>query len=253
MCCRGHGSLWEDAGGARSREMVSVLGQVSQDREEGQSEPAVAGRGPPGAVNSGVCGPKIAGGAVQTSFPPAVALARLGRQPGPRASCPVTAGGDLSLEPLWAALRPQPRESSRMCGNHGEGYQGTVVTPSPWFVRGRSCGLWGPSFSFLPGGHSFSPEFSKCLESRVSNPGSRLIPRLALPKTGNKSLNFHIPPSFPQPAFRLQFGASLSTLRSPWCISNRPNILIVYPFSLFKKNLFIFGCVGSSLLHAGFL
>ena len=80
--------------------MVSVLGQVSQDREEGQSELTVAARGPPGAVNLGVCEPKIAGGAVQTSFPLAVAVAGLGRQLGPRASCPVTAGGDLSLEPL---------------------------------------------------------------------------------------------------------------------------------------------------------
>ena len=41
------------------------------------------------------------------------------------------ATGALTPGPLWAALCPQPRVSLRLCGDHGEGHQGTVLTRSP--------------------------------------------------------------------------------------------------------------------------
>ena len=57
------------------------------------------------------------------------------------------------------------------------------------------CGV--PSASILTKGYMFSPEFSKCLGSRVSIPGS-CPPSIALRRTNKKSLNFKSPPHIPK-------------------------------------------------------
>lgn len=52
----------------------------------------------------------------------------LGRQPGPRASCPVTARGEFGPgASVGSSATPAPR-LPRLYGDHGEGHQGTVVT-----------------------------------------------------------------------------------------------------------------------------
>lgn len=70
---------------------------------------------------------------------------------------------------LWAALRPQPCVSPDGAVTTVRIIKEKIVTPSQGFVRGRSCGLWGPRPLLFPQG-DFSPEFSRCLGSTVSDP-----------------------------------------------------------------------------------
>lgn len=96
----------------------------------------------------------------------------LGRQLGPRACCFPTARSDFGP----AASLP------RWCGGHGEGHQGENCD-SVTGVRAWE-GLWSlgsSASSFSPGG-LFSPEFSQCLGSRVSDPPFS-APGLSLPGT----------------------------------------------------------------------
>ena len=170
--------------------MVSVGYQGAELEREGRrrwlelTRTSCDGTGPPRCQLRGL---EDASGAARTSVPSV-------RQPGPR--CPV-----LSLQAAASAPAPQPHVRPRLCGDHREGHQGTIVTRSPWFVRERSCGLGGvPSPYFLPGGTRFLFEFSNYLGSRVSSP--RPCPlSLALSRAGNKSLNVRNPPHIPKAIF----------------------------------------------------
>lgn len=114
----------------------------------------------------------------------------------------------------------------RWCGDHREGWviREKIVTPSQGFVRGRSCGLWGPQPLLFPQGDCFLLSFPSVWEAGSQIHHSLLLACLFLGLTGSKSLHFQIPPRILKPT-------SLSTVYPPWFISNRPNILIVYPFS----------------------
>lgn len=101
-----------------------------------------------------------------------------------------------ALDPLWAALRPQPRVP-RQCGDHGQGSRGTILTRAPGFVGGRTCGLWRslvPPFS--PGGARFLLSFPNIWEagSQIHDP----VSPSHLPTGGSKSLNFQVPPRIPK-------------------------------------------------------
>ena len=133
--CTGCGSRRDDAGGPRSRDMVSVPGPgggAGDGRWRGPDLP----REPPSLRSRG------RGGAARTSVPSGA------RRAGWAGS------GDPGVLSRPCARPRVPRS----CGDHGEGGQGTVVTRTPGFVRRRCCGLWGPRS--LPEGHPFSPECS---------------------------------------------------------------------------------------------
>ena len=144
LTCPGRGSGREDAGDARSGEMVSVRGHVSQDGEGGLSRNLPWRDAGLPAVNSAVCELAWAGGAARTSVSSVLLVGA-----GPAAGTP----GVLSrrFAPRLQLLRssaPAAPEYPRLYGDLGEGHQETVVTRFPGFVRGRSCGLWCPQSLF---------------------------------------------------------------------------------------------------------
>lgn len=128
------------------------LGTGRRDRDD-ETQSALAGP-PPRAVHSGVCCFESTWGHLSTSF-------HSGSQRGGGAGSldlelpvqPLQAV-TLSPEPLWAALPAQPHVSSRMCGDPGEGHQGTIEICSPWLVRG-SFGLWDSPVPFYLRGTRF--------------------------------------------------------------------------------------------------
>ena len=111
------------------------------------SGPAVVVSGLP-AVNPGAWGPE--GRCSDLSLLPPVAWGGgAGSQDPGR---PVQ-----SLRAPTSASTPQPRVLLRLCCDPGEDCQGTLVTRSTWFVRGRSSGVWGPqSLTFSQGAPIFS-------------------------------------------------------------------------------------------------
>ena len=183
----------------RRREVVSVLGQMSRYREAGQGWWETVGIG----GTASPCGP-LQGLLPRVHLGAPLNLLHSGSQSGRGAGSrdlrlPVRSlqAVTLSPEPFWAALPAKPHVSSRMCGDPGEGHQGTIVICSPWLVRGRSFGVWdSPVPSFYPRGTRFLLSFPS-LESRVSNP-ELYLPRLTLPTTGSKSLNFQDPSHIPK-------------------------------------------------------
>lgn len=103
--------------------MVSVRGRVCQEGAEGL---ATGGGGDPTSrAIPRVCGAESAVAPLGPQSPPARGV-RAGRAAGTAASCPVPARGRVSPDRAVTTGR--------------EGRQGTVVTRSPGFVRGRCCG-----------------------------------------------------------------------------------------------------------------
>ena len=89
------------------------------------------------------------------------------------------------------------------------------------------CGV--PSPSFLPRGHPFSPEFSKCLLNSVSNPHP-WPPSLALPRAGNKCLKFQILSAFLNASISSQIHRIIMNNSSSMVLFKQTQY-IVYPFS----------------------
>ena len=130
--------------------------------------------------------------------------------------------------------------ASRMCGDPGEGHQGTIVICSPWLVRGRSFGVWdSPVPSSYPRGTRFLLSFPS-LESRVSNP-ELYLPRLTLPTTGSKSLNFRDPSHIPK-------ANSLSSVHSIF-INYLSFVVCFKQTSYFNCLFFLCRVAGGSLLN----
>lgn len=145
-------------------------------------------------MESAVAGPGLSTGPLESADSSALG-SPLGPQSPPAHSIGAgpTAGTTGALFPhcaqrlgprtLWAALRPQPCVSpdgavtTVRVGHQGEN-RDSVTGVRAWQEL-WSLGSSAPSFS--PGG-LFSPEFSQCLGSRVSDP-SFSAPRLSLPGT----------------------------------------------------------------------
>ena len=214
------------------------LGTGRRDRDD-ERQSASAGP-PPCAVHPRVCCLESTWGRLSTSF-------HSGSQSGDGAGSrdlglPVRSlqAVTLSPEPFWAALPAKPHVSSRMCGDPGEGHQGTIVICSPWLVRGRSFGVWdSPVPSFYPRGTRFLLSFPS-LESRVSNP-ELYLPRLTLPTTGSKSLNFQDPSHIPK-------ANSLSSVHSIF-INYLSFVVCFKQTSYFNCLFFLCRVAGGSLLN----
>ena len=140
------GAVVATPGDAGSREMVSARDWASRDKS--WTKLAMAEPGPPLGQPQSLRS-RVRLRRRSDLSPLWLAAWGRGRQSGPRASGPVlqAATSVPGPEPFWAALRPQPVVCPRLCGDHEDGQQGTILTQSSWLVRGRSCGLggWVPS------------------------------------------------------------------------------------------------------------
>lgn len=145
-----------------------------------EAEPAVVVSGLP-AVNPGACGPE--GRCSDLSL-----LRRVAWGAGPAARTP----GVLSSH-CAPRLRPRPRSpasASECVVTPGEDCQGTLVTRSPWFVRGRSSGVWGPhSLTFSQGAPVLSSVF-QLFEYQESQVYAPVRSSLALPRAGSEFPKF---------------------------------------------------------------
>lgn len=108
---------------------------------------------------------------------------------------------------------------SRLCGVHGEGCNGTIVTQYSGSLHKGSSGLWGPSFLPGAGELSFPLTFQmyeeQCHKSTTLSPySSSSQGRTQMPKFPDLS-RYSQTPSSP-----FQFIASLLTTCPPWCISS---------------------------------
>lgn len=124
----GRGGRWKDSGRPRKPGNGECVGSGAE-AGNGAGLNGWNRRWPNGlsAVTSGVGGPRSTGVPLG---PPSTRLAAwgLGRQPGPRASCAVTARGDFGPGASPGSSARAALRLSRWCGDDGVGPQETIVT-----------------------------------------------------------------------------------------------------------------------------